>query len=522
MTASNEHDPWGSLADDLGVPAGSEPAAAPEKKASEPAKKAPPKPAAVRRDPRPAPAADWGALARGLGLEPNKAPAAPAPAKPQPQPAKAVESAKVAPPAPPAAPSDRDEIARKLASGSRLWDDDEPTPQPAAKERPVREPRPPRQERPVVTREEPRAEPRPVEEVRAQRLSDNVEAGEEAERPSRSDDGDSEDDRPRRRRRGRRGGRGRARSSRDEGGRENDLPHDDSQASGGDLSDRFDDEPAVAESGTEDRSSSTDETGEEQPRRGRSRRGRGRRSRRDSDAAGERRQPQGDEEDRLGAGPSRRSDDDHDDEDLDAVSSEPTEGGDADAPDEDGEPRKKRRRRGRRGGRRRSKPRAEGEAVAGESDEDSGDEPTPTGYVGAAKSPKAEGGRRKPAEGDKNGDERRRRRRRGRGSSSEESPGSRNRGRTAFRPVSSSFSQDDEGVEYLGLDDGDDAPRAAPRRADAETDEAVAESGLDAVREVPSWVEAIGIVIASNLDARSKSPRPEPNRPPRGRSGPSR
>jgi hypothetical protein len=86
--------------------------------------------------------------------------------------------------------------------------------------------------------------------------------------------------------------------------------------------------------------------------------------------------------------------------------------------------------------------------------------------------------------------------------------------------VSSSFSQDDEGVEYLGLDDTEDGDTPAPaRRSDAGTDEAVAESGLDAVREVPSWVEAIGIVIAGNLDARSKSPKPDNGRPPRGRSG---
>ncbi len=140
--------------------------------------------------------------------------------------------------------------------------------------------------------------------------------------------------------------------------------------------------------------------------------------------------------------------------------------------------------------------------------------------MGAAKPAKPEGGRRKDADGEKSGDDRRRRRRRSRSGSSEEKPSARGRGRPAFRPVSSSFSQDDEGLEFLGLDDGDDGDHSTPpRRASAETDEAVAESGLDAVREVPSWVEAIGIVIASNLDARSKSPRPEPKGPPRGRSG---
>ena len=34
-----------------------------------------------------------------------------------------------------------------------------------------------------------------------------------------------------------------------------------------------------------------------------------------------------------------------------------------------------------------------------------------------------------------------------------------------------------------------------------------AESGLDEVRDVPSWVEAIGIVIAGNMDSRKQPPR---------------
>jgi hypothetical protein len=38
-------------------------------------------------------------------------------------------------------------------------------------------------------------------------------------------------------------------------------------------------------------------------------------------------------------------------------------------------------------------------------------------------------------------------------------------------------------------------------------DDSIIESGLNEVLDVPSWVEAIGIVIAGNLDARSRSPR---------------
>jgi hypothetical protein len=68
--------------------------------------------------------------------------------------------------------------------------------------------------------------------------------------------------------------------------------------------------------------------------------------------------------------------------------------------------------------------------------------------------------------------------------------------------VSGTFDEDDEGLEFLGVEDVDrESRRRAPRTAE---DDVLAESGLDSVREVPSWVEAIGIVIAGNLDARSR------------------
>jgi hypothetical protein len=44
---------------------------------------------------------------------------------------------------------------------------------------------------------------------------------------------------------------------------------------------------------------------------------------------------------------------------------------------------------------------------------------------------------------------------------------------------------------------------AAPRVRPAEDDDVLTESGLNTVLDVPSWVEAIGIVIAGNLTARS-------------------
>lgn len=49
-----------------------------------------------------------------------------------------------------------------------------------------------------------------------------------------------------------------------------------------------------------------------------------------------------------------------------------------------------------------------------------------------------------------------------------------------------------------------------PRHDD--TDDVLEESGLGSVLDVPSWVEAIGIVIAGNLAARTKSGRSDRTR----------
>lgn len=540
MTAPDNQDPWGSLADSLGLPAGSDAEKSGETAASTPPAAPPPaskpaKPEPVRRDPKPAAPADWGALASDFGLEPEPTPAAkPQPAKPaaaaaphahvearasdQSGPAQGQSEQRrerTAAPSQPAKRAEHDDIAQKLATGSRLWDDEPAAP--PAKPAPARAPRPEPAPEPEAERtfSGPDFMEREVRKVREPVAGDDVDDV-EAERPAAEDDGD--EDRPRRRRRGRRGGRGRSRSRRDEESRD----HDDADASvresdAGDeeLADRFDEDREAAQTDRDEDGEAADAESREEPRRGRSRRGRGRRSRRGSDAEGSRRPSRDEEgEDRLDDREPRGEDD----ELTDAVG-EGLESSE-DAVGEDGEPRKKRRRRGRRGGRRRSSKTREGEASSDEADDDSSDDSTPTGYVGAAKPGKAEGGRRKEAEGEKSGDERRRRRRRGRGSSSDEKSGSRGRGRPAFRPVSSSFSQDDEGLEYLGLDDAEDGDAPLPaRRSDADTDEAVAESGLDAVREVPSWVEAIGIVIAGNLDARAKSPRQDNGRSSRGRSG---
>ena len=64
------------------------------------------------------------------------------------------------------------------------------------------------------------------------------------------------------------------------------------------------------------------------------------------------------------------------------------------------------------------------------------------------------------------------------------------------------YDEDDEGLEFLGIEE---AGREGGRRElRPEDDDVLAESGLNTVRDVPSWVEAIGIVIAGNLDARSR------------------
>ena len=60
-----------------------------------------------------------------------------------------------------------------------------------------------------------------------------------------------------------------------------------------------------------------------------------------------------------------------------------------------------------------------------------------------------------------------------------------------------------EGLEFLGTED-DMAP---VDRRDATDEDVLSESGLDSVRDVPSWVEAIGIVIASNMDSRKQPPQ---------------
>ena len=86
--------------------------------------------------------------------------------------------------------------------------------------------------------------------------------------------------------------------------------------------------------------------------------------------------------------------------------------------------------------------------------------------------------------------------------------------RDDFAPVAGGYDEDDEGLDFLGIEDAAEnngSPRRENRHAD--DDDVLAESGLSSVLDVPSWVEAIGIVIAGNLDARSRSPRPDSGPP---------
>lgn len=105
----------------------------------------------------------------------------------------------------------------------------------------------------------------------------------------------------------------------------------------------------------------------------------------------------------------------------------------------------------------------------------------------------------------------RQRSRGGRRGSSESRSSSYSRGRRDdFAPVAGRHEDDDEGLEFLGVEEaGQDAPR---RQRAAEDEDILVESGLNTVLDVPSWVEAIGIVIAGNLDARNKGRSGDRNR----------
>ena len=62
---------------------------------------------------------------------------------------------------------------------------------------------------------------------------------------------------------------------------------------------------------------------------------------------------------------------------------------------------------------------------------------------------------------------------------------------------------DEEGLEFLGTE----GELASSDQRDNGEEDSLSDSGLDGVRDVPSWVEAIGIVIAGNMDSRKQPPQ---------------
>ena len=109
---------------------------------------------------------------------------------------------------------------------------------------------------------------------------------------------------------------------------------------------------------------------------------------------------------------------------------------------------------------------------------------------------------RRPASGSSSG-QRRPARNGGRRGESGRGGGGEGRRRETFSRVGSRREDDEEGLEFLGTED-DMAPSDHRDNGD---EDVLSESGLDGVRDVPSWVEAIGIVIASNMDSRKQPPQ---------------
>jgi hypothetical protein len=86
--------------------------------------------------------------------------------------------------------------------------------------------------------------------------------------------------------------------------------------------------------------------------------------------------------------------------------------------------------------------------------------------------------------------------------------------------------EDEELTEVIGLDSAFDEPeRAAGGSHDhGEHEHGDADEGDDesevarAPREIPTWQEAIGVIVATNMEARARAPRGGGNSPYRGRN----
>ena len=480
MTENN--DPWANLADSLGAAPGGEPVQKPQQRVVKPSK-----PVETKKPGNETPAAkksetDWGGLANQLGLE-SSAPELPKPEKRVEQ----KDGRRTAPPPQADIPAVNDGF------GAGLLDDGDSMPQPSS--------RPPR-----------RSNDKPRQSSRPPRSNNDVEEENPAEPEGSPESGDQttgELGEPRRRRRGRRGGRGRGRRNdrsaqnatrtqvegrtddneelpgygRNLGGERNERdelasepPQDHSSHAREEQEDEFAhgldviSEQRNSENGRDPRSDSSQDDDQEQlragdrPPRRRRRRRRGRRTR---DGEG------------LGNDSQRSGEEESEESDEVKVSHQPAEkpftehdsGGNENS---DGEPRRRRRRR-----RRRRKSDEQSQETAGD---DSSDRRSGAGDAGGQRRPDRSGGRGREARRGGDGEGRR---------------------RGTFSRVGSRREDDEEGLEFLGTED----ELASSDQRDNGDDDSLSDSGLDGVRDVPSWVEAIGIVIAGNMDSRKQPPQ---------------
>ena len=517
MSDNDPHDPWASLAESLGAaPANDPPRPAPPRPQQPPAQRA--KPPQQPKSPPPPQTGSWDDIAAELGVSGHAEPRPvqrPAP-RPAAEPAPRDTARDVEPSFERPSREGRDERRRRSDDDAGVRSERPPRRDDDAGGRSQRPPRRDddagvRSERPPRRDDELSA---PVGEATGERRG-----GDDAPR-----EGDGEDNlRGRRRRRGRRGGRGRGRREDDRADRPAADSADARDAGPADMP-RGDDE-GRRES---DRGVDSWESREPRPRTVR------------ADDAGPRDEA---------AEPRPRDEAAERRTDADGGGDRPGERG-----DDDDRPR--RRRRGRRGGRgrrrtgegaERGEAAPEGSARGSAPAADGDDEPLPTSYGmrprAAAPGDAARTDRpAEPKEGEEGaggeGRGRRRRRRRGgegrsrgdrestssrdasqprprtrggRRSSSESRSSSFSRGRRDdFAPVAGRHEDDDEGLEFLGVEEAGQEPQRRPRAA--EDEDILVESGLNTVLDVPSWVEAIGIVIAGNLDARNKGRNGERSR----------
>ena len=483
MTENN--DPWADLADSLGAAPGGESAQKPQGRPAKPSKPAEAEKPANESLAAKTPQTDWGGVADQLGIEPSS-PASPMPAR--------KKTPRDAEPAPQPPQAERPPVDDGFGAG--LLDDGGSTPQRSSRPPRRSNDRPRRSSRPAQSDNDAR-QVMPSEHDRSQEVSDQADG---QGRDQSSVQATDESGEPRRRRRGRRGGRGRGRRN-DRSAQEDVRVDDNEELPGygrnldGERNERHgsaveapsnpqpktshedgfgqrpnaDSEERTADSDAGPRSGGSREddqeesrTDERPPRRRRRHRGRGRRTRDGENVGneGQRSHEESGEESNEVKG-SRQ-----------VVEKPSTERASRGNEESDGEPRRRRRRRRRR--------------TSDEGSQETGGEDRP---ARSSESDNSRGQRRPARSGGRRGEARR-------GSDGE------GRRREAFSRVGSRREDDEEGLEFLGTDD----EMASSDRRDNGEEDVLSESGLDGVRDVPSWVEAIGIVIAGNMDSRKQPP----------------